>query len=268
MRLGANDQSDMKNPAVSIITPMHNSAAYLAETIKSVQAQSLTDFEMLLVDDCSIDTSVQIVQSFSHTDSRIKLLRLTRNSGAAVARNTAIEAATGRYIAFLDSDDLWLPSKLEHQVIFMQKYGLPFSWTSYELVNEFGAVQGMQPAARELSYTSLLRKQGVIGCLTAMYDTSFYGKQYMPNIRMRQDYGLWLRLLREAAAHKWMCDGLPEVLGQYRVHGRAMTYNKARAAYYQWRLYRDVERLSFMATLSCFARYILNGVLNKFLRRN
>ncbi len=258
----------MNAPLVSIITPLYNSELYLAATIKSVKAQTLTDWEMLVVDDCSIDTSVQIVQSFAESDHRIKLLRLTTNAGAAVARNTAISAATGRYIAFLDSDDLWLASKLEHQVLFMQKNSLPFSWTSYEVVNEIGVIRGMQPAARQLSYNGLLRKQDVIGCLTAMYDTSVFGKQYMPQIRMRQDYGLWLRLLREAGEQQWICDGLPEVLAQYRLHKRAMTRNKARAAYYQWRLYRDVERLSLMTSFSCFVSYSINGVLNKFHSRN
>jgi glycosyltransferase involved in cell wall biosynthesis len=241
---------------VSIITPSHNCSAFISETIQSVLNQSFSDWEMIIVDDCSTDNSVEVIQSFVELDSRIKLIQLSENSGAAVARNRAIEAAQGRYIAFLDSDDLWLPYKLEKQLAFMQSNDYPFSYAAYDKIDENGQVFGHIGVPEKVCYSDLL-KMCSIGCLTAMYDTAYFGKVYMPLIRKRQDLGLWLRLLKRTD----YAYGLNETLAQYRVRTDSISANKANAAKFTWRLYRDVEGLNLFKASYYFSHYAVRGLL-------
>ncbi|EEF78466.1 glycosyltransferase family 2 protein [Methylophaga thiooxydans] len=241
---------------VSIITPLHNAEAYISQTIGSVLHQTYQKWELIIVDDVSEDDSVQIVENFSKNDARIKLIRLRENSGAAVARNTAIETAKGRYIAFLDSDDVWLPEKLERQLTFMQENNYPFSFSAYERIDENGRSLGTVGVPKKVNYKQML-KTSVIGCLTAMYDTSHFGKVYMPLIRKRQDYGLWLKLLKQTDfAH-----GLQTSLGKYRIRRDSISANKMNTATYNWRLYRQVEKLSFLASCYYFSHYAVRGLL-------
>ena len=208
-------------PLVSIITPSYNSALLIVPTIKSVISQSVGNWEMIIVDDCSSDNSVEVIQSFVERDPRIKLIQLSENSGAAVARNTAIEAAQGRYIAFLDSDDAWLPNKLEKQIAFMQENNYPFTYAAYDKVNESDEVFGHVGVPSKVAYSDLL-KSCSIGCLTAIYDTEYFGKVYMPLIRKRQDLGLWLKLLKKTK----YAYGLNETLGLYKVRSDSISANK------------------------------------------
>ncbi len=241
---------------ISIITPAHNCSQFISETIYSVMSQSFSDWELIVVDDCSSDDSVEIIQSFVDRDSRIKLIELNENSGAAVARNIAIEAAKGRYIAFLDSDDLWFPDKLEKQLAFMNKHNYPFTYTAYEKVDEKGRLFGKVGVPGKVSYPDLL-KMCSVGCLTAMYDMEYFGKVYMPLIRKRQDLGLWLKLLKMTSC----AYGLEEPLAQYRVRTDSISSNKASAARYTWRLYRDVEALNIFEASYYFSHYAINGLL-------
>lgn len=241
---------------VSIITPLHNVEKYIVATIESVLKQTYLNWELILVDDASIDRSYEIVTDYVARDSRIKLFRLSDNCGAAVARNTAIEAAKGRYIAFLDSDDLWLPEKLEYQLAFMQENNYPFSFSAYERIDENGLTLGFVGVPEKVTYGQML-KTSVIGCLTAMYDTAYFGKVYMPLIRKRQDYGLWLKLLKQTD----FAYGLQIPLGRYRVRTDSISSNKLNTATYNWRLYRQVEKLSFLASCYYFSHYALRGLL-------
>lgn len=241
---------------VSIITPSHNSSQFISESIQSIQHQSFDDWELIIVDDCSTDNSVEVIQPFIVVDSRIKLIQLSENSGAAVARNKGIEAATGRYIAFLDSDDLWLPNKLEKQLAFMQEYDYPFTFGAYNKIDEKGNVFGHVGVPGKVTYADLL-KMCSIGCLTAMYDTEYFGKIYMPLIRKRQDLGLWLRLLKKVD----YAYGLNKTLGQYRVRIGSISANKTSAAKYTWRLYRDIEGLNLVKASYYFSHYAINGIL-------
>jgi len=243
-------------PTVSIITPAHNSAQFISETIQSVLNQSISDWEMIIVDDYSTDNSVEIIQAFVEQDSRIKLIQLSENSGAAVARNTAIEAAQGRYIAFLDSDDLWLPDKLEKQLAFMQAHNYPFTYAAYDKIDENGQVFGHIGVPDKVTYSDLL-KTCSIGCLTAMYDTQYLGKVYMPLIRKRQDFGLWLKLLKKTD----YAYGINETLAQYRVRTDSISANKANAAKFTWRLYREVEGLNLMKASYYFSHYAVRSLL-------
>lgn len=211
---------------------------------------------MIIVDDCSTDDSVEIIKSFMDQDSRIKLIQLSENLGAAVARNTAIEVAQGRYISFLDSDDLWLPDKLAKELKFMQQNKYPFIYAAYDKIDENEQVFGHIGVPDRVSYSDLL-KVCSIGCLTAMYDTKYFGKVYMPLIRKRQDLGLWLRLLKKTD----YAYGLNETLAQYRVRTNSISANKANAAKFTWRLYRDVEGLNLVKASYYFSHYAVRGLL-------
>jgi teichuronic acid biosynthesis glycosyltransferase TuaG len=246
----------MTFPLVSIITPSHNCSAFISETIQSVLNQSFSGWEMIIVDDCSTDNSVEVIQSFVEQDSRIKLIQLSENSGAAVARNTAIEAAQGRYISFLDSDDLWLLNKLEKQLSFMQKNNYPFTYAAYDKIDENGKVIGHVGVPDKVSYVDLL-KTNHIGCLTAIYDTEYFGKIYMPTNTKREDFATWLQLLRKVD----FAYGLDETVAQYRVYQGQASANKLKMAKETWRLYREIASLSLIQSIYYFSHYAFAGLL-------
>lgn len=199
-------------PLVSIITPAYNSSEFISETISSIIQQTFTDWELLITDDCSTDNTVQVVRTLAEKDSRIKLSRLEQNSGAAVARNEALERASGRYIAFCDSDDLWAPDKLERQLAFMQEKQCGLSFTSYNKADNDGNVYRTVHCPSSISYRQIKRYNSIC-CLTAMYDTEVVGKVPLPLLRKRQDWALWIKVLEKCA----ISYGLDEPLGIYRV---------------------------------------------------
>ncbi|WP_108245598.1 glycosyltransferase family 2 protein [Muricauda brasiliensis] len=247
-------REDCKYHLVSIVTPVYNSEKYLAQNIKSVQLQTHTSLEHILVDDCSTDNSAQIIKHFAEKDNRIRYVKLSENSGAGVARNKAIELAKGDYIAFLDSDDLWYPDKLKKQLAFMQANNYPFTFTAYDKIDIAGKLLGKQVnAKRKVTYKSALYKNP-IGCLTVIYSISFFGKQYMPKIRKRQDYALWLKLLKKTDAY-----GIQQCLSSYRVGNESISSNKFKLLTYEWRIYRDIEGLSRMKSVF----YLISAILIK-----
>ncbi len=243
-------------PSISIITPSYNSSIFILKTLKSVTSQSFDNWEMIIVDDCSTDNSIEVIQPFAECDSRIKLIQLTENSGAAVARNKAIEAATGRFIAFLDSDDLWMPNKLEKQVQFMLDQDIAFSFSAYEKIDETGNVFGTVGVPKKTGYHDLL-KTCSIGCLTAMYDVEKLGKVYMPVNTKREDFATWLAILKQVD----YAYGMSDVLAQYRVYASQSSAKKAKMAKENWRLYRDIEQLGVFKSAYYFAHYAVRGVL-------
>ncbi|WP_137170446.1 glycosyltransferase [Marinomonas sp. FW-1] len=240
---------------VSIITPSYNSAHFISETIISVLNQSYTDWEMIVVDDFSNDTSVSVIQSFINKDGRIKLIQLSENSGAAIARNTAIKVASGRYIAFLDSDDLWMPDKLEKQVSFMKANEYPFCYAAYDKIDENGQFFGHVGVPDKVSYSDLL-KTCSIGCLTAMYDTDYFSKVYMPTSTKREDFATWLKLLKKTG----YAYGLNESLARYRVYQNQTSAKKVKMAKENWRLYRDIEGFGFIKASYYFSHYAVRGL--------
>ena len=241
---------------ITIITPLYNGGAFLEKTINSIVAQSYSSWELILVDDYSQDNSVEIALSYAAKDARIKVIQLAKNSGAAVARNTAIKAATGRFIAFLDSDDLWHPQKLEKQINFMLKNNYAFSYTAYEKIDEKDKVFGCVGVPYRLSYKQLL-KTNEIGCLTVMYDTGHLGKIYMPTETKREDYATWLSILRTID----YAYGMPENLAQYRVYANQSSAKKGKMAKENWKLYRHIENLSVIKSVYYFGHYAIRGVL-------
>jgi len=230
----------LENQKVSIITPSYKSKKFIKQTIESVLAQTYQNWEMIIVDDMSPDNSNEIIENYIKKDNRIKLIKLNKNSGPAVARNKAIKESKGRYIAFLDADDQWFPQKLEKQITFMKVNNYAFTYTFYSQINEEGEIQGnpIHPPLK-LSYTDML-KMNRIGCLTAIYDSKFLGKVYMPFIQKRQDYGLWLKILKqEKYAY---C--LAENLALYRIHSNSISRNKIELIKYHYTLFRKHEKLS------------------------
>lgn len=238
---------------VSIITPVHNAADTLEACVKSVQRQGYSNWEMILVDDCSTDNSAQLMRTLAASDPRVQCIFLATNHGAARARNKAIEQATGRFIAFLDSDDLWLPEKLEQQLAFAAQTDAAITHTAYEWVDANGNPTGkvIQAPAR-LNYDQMLN-YNYIGCLTGMYDMKQTGKKYfMPDIEKRQDYALWLSILRDGHEAAF----LDRVLAHYRTGRKSLSSNKWSAATYNFRLLREVEQLPLLKAAYHFGVYL------------
>ena len=240
---------------VSIITPSHNTEMFIAKAIDSVQAQSYEEWEMIIVDDLSGDNSVEIIKAYAEKDSRIKLIQSAERRGAAGSRNSAIKAAQGRYIAFLDADDLWAPKKLEKQIDFMRKNDLSFTYSSYDVIDQKGKVLTTFVTVPEISYESMLKTCSV-GCLTAVYDRKKLGKMYLPILPTKEEYVLWLDIMKKIGSTK----GIVEPLASYRVGQSSVSSDKANAALWQWKVYRDIENLSLAKSLYYFANYVYYGL--------
>lgn len=243
-------------PLVSIITPAFNAEATLLQTINSVRQQDYKNYEHLIIDDGSHDLTPEIVENMSRIDPRIKLFRLCENRGAAVARNVGIEFSSGDIIAFIDSDDLWLPHKLKTQIDFMRKKGVYFSYSAYKKVDKDGGVLSVVGAPETVCYKDML-KTCVIGCLTVAYDVRFFGKSYMPLLRLRQDYGMWLKMLKKVD----FAYGIDEPLALYRVNKNSLSGSKLKAASYNWKVYRELEGLGVLRSGYYFSHYAVRGVL-------
>lgn len=228
----------MKNELVSIIMPTYNCAKFINETIKSVLNQTYENWELVIVDDCSNDNTEEVVVSFN--DKRIKYNRLEKNSGAAVARTTAMKMATGNYMAFLDSDDLWKDNKLEKQLEFMKKNNYNFTCTAYEQIDEEGhQLNKIIKTKKKADYNRILLDCPV-GNSTVMYNVDNLGKFEVPNIRKRNDDALWLQILKK---EKFIY-GMPDVLMEYRIRNNSISSNKFSLIKYHWQLYREIEHLS------------------------
>jgi len=244
----------MNQSLVSIIMPAYNAELYIKSAIESVIQQTYKNWELLITDDHSTDSTQQIVENYALLDRRIKLLVNSKNGGAGVARNNSIKAARGRYIAFLDADDQWLPEKLIKQIAFMQKNNYVFTFTAYQKV-EGNEKRAIITPPKYTTYHKLLGGN-VIGCLTAIYDTEVLGKRYMPLIRKRQDMGLWLNILKDV--QRAYC--LNESLAFYRVD-TGMTQNKLEILKWQWRFYREELKLSVYKSAYHFFIYSVKGFL-------
>lgn len=253
----------MTQDLVSIITPTYNSARFIAETIESVLAQTYQNWEMIIADDCSTDDTVDIVSRYAAKDGRIRLCRLDTNSGAGVARNRSIAEARGRYIAFLDSDDLWLPRKLERQLAFMRENGYEFTYTEFTNCDESGKVLRYAWVDDQHTFLKLHFYDG-IACLTAMYDTARIGKFYMPTIRRRQDWCLWLDIIRRTGK----AYGLHECLASNRLWSGSISSSKFRLLSYHYHVYHDfLGYSSWLSVLILYGGYLPTYFYKKAKRR-
>lgn len=239
---------------VSIITPLFNTERLLPLAIQSVLDQSYTNWEMIIIDDCSTDGSPEIAANYSNKDPRIKFFQQSVNSGPAACRNVATEHAQGRYVAFLDSDDMWSPEKLSRQIAFMQRTKAVLSYTSYKKINNDGDIsQHTIHAKPNLTYKQLLNSNE-IGSLTAVYDSKEIGKQPLIDID-HEDYVLWLSILKKG----YTAYGLDEVLAYYRIGNASISSNKLKAMGFQWNIYRNIENLSLIRSLYHFMFYAYRG---------
>ena len=245
---------------VSVITPTYNSEIFIRQTIESVLNQTYLNLELIIVDDCSIDNTVSIVEEFQQLDSRVKLFELDANSGAAIARNYALEKAQGRYIAFLDSDDLWDCDKLEKQIHFMTSRNIGFSFTSYRIIKENGDKTGQVISAPStISYSQLLGNT-IIGCLTVVIDKKIIGDFRMPLIRAGQDTATWLSILKKGN----IAYGYSQELSSYRIVDGSISSNKLKALKRTWNIYRNIEKLSLINSMFYFSCYVKNALLKRF----
>jgi glycosyltransferase involved in cell wall biosynthesis len=244
---------------VSIITPTYNSEKFIGDTIRSVQGQTFSSWEMIIVDDCSSDNTESIVNEFINADPRISFYRLQKNSGAGVARNQAIDLAKGRYIAFLDSDDLWKPEKLEKQVAFLESNDLPFTYSFYECINEEGIpLNVLVEAPQKLKYWQLFFCN-FVGNLTGMYDTYFFGKIPISSIRKRQDWMVWLTVLKKIRS----AQVIPESLAFYRVRKDSISSSKLKLIQHNFRVYRLFHHLNVFVSLCCLAGFLFSQLVIK-----
>ena len=226
---------------VSIITPSYNSEQFIATTITSVINQTYKDWELIIVDDASVDNTCNIVLDFCQKDKRIKFIKQSKNLGTGVSRNTAIKAAQGNYIAFLDSDDIWKPNKLEKQLAVMKSKKAAICFSSYELINEQGeSLNKLIEALPKLSFQKQL-KCNYIGNLTGIYDVNAMGKIFMPEIKKRQDWVMWLYLLKKEGP----AIGIKESLAYYRVREGSISSNKFNLIAYNFNVFRKALGFGF-----------------------
>lgn len=244
---------------VSIIMPSYNASRFIEESINSVLSQTYTNWELLIVDDCSKDNSVEIVQKFIKINNRIKLFSLRENTGAAAARNVALECACGQYIAFLDSDDIWENKKLEKQLNFMHTNQYAFTFSEYYIMEENGRKTGnIIHVPFSLSYHQYLRNT-IIGCLTVMIDRNIVGDFRMPLIKSSHDMALWLLIMKRG----FKAYGLQDILAGYRLVSTSNTAKKWKAATDVWKVYRTIEHHSIFYSSFCFCNYAINAILKR-----
>lgn len=247
------------NELVSIITPSYNTAQYISKTIESVKAQTYQNWEMIIVDDCSSDDTDNVVLPYLE-DKRIKYIKNEVNSGAAISRNIALREAKGKWIAFLDSDDLWTPEKLEKQIHFMEENGYHFSYTNYEEIDIDGKKTGVK-----VTGPKKITKMGMFnycwpGCLTVMFDAQKIGRIQIEDIKKNNDYAMWLKVCKKAD-----CYLLAEYLGQYRKGrvGSVSTHSIKTMMRWHYKLYREAEKMNAIASLFNTGRNLVFGFYKK-----
>lgn len=224
---------------VSVVMPTYNCGKYISQSLDSVISQTVTDLEVQIVDDCSTDNTVEVLKPYLERYPNIHYHRLSQNCGPAVARTEGIRRAAGKYIAFLDSDDLWEPEKLECQIAFMEEKEVPFSCTAYRQMDADGNdLHTVMVPPEKTNYKKCIRLSNPIGNLTVMYNQEALGKFEVPEIKKRNDFALWLQILKKTE----YCYGMAEPLGIYRL-GRAgsVSHNKLAQAKYHWQLYHEIE---------------------------
>lgn len=252
----------LNDRSVSVIVPVYNVQEYIAETIDCVRNQTYDDWELLLVNDCSTDSTVKVIEEYlqHNPDERIRLIQQQENGGAAKARNTGLARARGRYIAYLDSDDLWEREKLSHQLAFMEEKGAAFSFTGYEFADETG--RGLGKVVRVpavMNYKQAL-KNTTIFTTTVMFDTARIPRELleMPQVKS-EDTALWWKVLRNG----YPAYGLDENLVKYRRVGKSLSSNKLEAVRRIWNLYRKVEGLGVLQSMWNFCFWAVKAVARR-----
>lgn len=247
------------NELVSIITPTYNAEKFITETLKSVQNQTYQNWEMILVDDASTDETVKIISAFAEKDSRIKLFKLEKNSGNGFARNIALEKAIGKYIAYLDADDLWFPNKLEKQIQFLKDDNLHFTFSFYDCIDEEGnSLKRRVEAPTNLTYDELFFCN-YVGNLTAIYDADYFGKIVIEATQKRQDWRLWLTILKQIQVTK----PVPEPLAFYRIRKDSISSSKFKLIKHNFGVYREFHGFNFVFSVLLMVRFLFTQLIIK-----
>lgn len=245
---------------VSIITPVYNCEKHLEECILSVMSQSFSEWELILIDDFSTDSSKEIIEKYAIKDSRIKTYFFDKNVGAGIARNKGIEIANKRFIAFLDSDDYWHKNKLQLQLGFMIKNGIEFSYTNFIELDRNDIAKKIILSPKKVNSFSLLFNN-YIKTLTAIYDTKRIGKIYMPDYRKRQDWGLWFNILKMTNdAHN-----LTETLAYYRTSNVSLSKNKVQLIRENFNFYRNFLNKNIVFSFIMMFLFLIVHLSFKFL---
>ena len=245
---------------VSIITPNYNCGRFIAQTIESVLAQTYTIWEMIIVDDCSTDDSVKIAQSYAAKDSRIKVIQNEKNSGAAISRNKAIEMAQGEFIAFLDSDDLWMPEKLEKQISFMRDNNCDFSFCEYEHIDEENkSLLKVAKVIKKLTYSKMMF-HCFPGCLTVMYNQDAVGEVYAKDIKKNNDNALFYPVLKKSKNAM----GIPVCLALYRIRKGSISRNKFKMIKPYITVLHDFEGHNILLSYFCVLTHFVIKILFKY----
>lgn len=244
---------------VSVITPTFNAEKYIRATLQSVLNQSYQNWEMILVDDASTDRTVSIIEEFAQKDNRIKLFQLTENSGNGFARNVALEKAAGKYIAFLDADDLWFPLKLEKQIQFLKANNLPFTFSFYDCIDEEGnSLNRRVEAPLNLTYNQLFFCN-YVGNLTAIYDVDYFGKITLEASQKRQDWRLWLTILKKIKTTK----PVSEPLAFYRIRKDSISSSKFKLIKHNFGVYREFHGYNFLFSVLLMMRFLFTQLIIK-----
>lgn len=244
----------------SVIMPAYNSEKYIAEAIESVIKQTYKNWELIIVNDASTDRTEKIIKSYQKKDKRIKLISLPKNQGVANARNTAIQNAEGRYIAFLDADDYWEKEKLQDQIRFMENKNITFSYHDYKLLNTAKNKEKQIKVPSKLDYNKLLKGNTTGSCLTVCIDRKIADKIYFPDEK-HEDYICWLNVLKNYDIKGY---GLNKALGTYRIGKKSISSNKLQSAVWNWQVYRKSQKISILKTIYYMSFYVVNG-LKKYL---
>ena len=251
----------MSTPLISIITPNYNCSRFIAETIESVLAQTYTNWEMIIVDDCSTDNSYEIALNYSKKDSRIKVYKNENNSGAAFSRNKAIEIAKGEYIAFLDSDDLWSLDKLEKQLRFMQENNYFFTYTNFEHIDEDSTSLNVFVSGPKVVSRRMLNNSNYLGCLTVMYDKKVVGDiSISEKIKKRNDHALWLKVIDITK----QCYLLDENLSKYRKRNNSISnVSISKLLKHHYILYKETKNCSNIVAIYYTFLNLFYGFMRK-----
>lgn len=247
---------------VSVIMPVYNAADYLEEAIRSVMSQTYENWELLVINDNSTDNSLEIANRLAFEDKRIRVYNNPNPTGyPATPRNMAVDLARGRYIAFLDSDDVWLPGKFEHQIPFFEESGnIGVVFSDYEKIDENSKrTERVVRARRTTTYRKLLLGN-VIGNVTAMYDVERVGKVYFPMVR-HEDYAMWLSVLKRG----FVARNTGAIMALYRVSQNSVSSRKKRLLTWQWNIYRNVEHLGLMESMYYYANYAVRGFIKSLV---
>lgn len=248
-------KNNMVEDLVSIIMPAYNIGNFISITIDSVIAQTYQNWELIIVDDCSTDNTADVIKFYMLKEPRIKYYKLEKNSGAAIARNRAVDLATGKYLAFLDSDDVWFPDKLSKQINFMKINNYNFTCTSYNKIDEEGNdLNHIIKARVKIDYETLLKKS--VGNSTVIYNAEKLGKFKIPDIQKRNDYVMWLKVIKKA---KYIY-GMEETLSSHRIRTGSLSRKKTDLVGYHWEVYRKIENLSLIKSSYLIFYWIFSTV--------